>query len=178
MLAWPHVLGMITALCVWGGLCTPSFWLSCSCPYVSEPARWLSGWSLCQSPEVFKLSPWLSALLWSCMVKLRSLQSHKDFFLNNITVQYSGMSWGGIGNIFVMPQMWLWTFPYLQQCKIACMWWGGGLNFRVVDEECSPVPSHQHHSDEPIRALKMRTMNAKYIVQISTIIIMLKMGNE
>lgn len=45
---------------------------------------------------------------------------------------------------------------------------------RVANEECSSVPSHWHHSDEPIRALKMCTMNAKHIVQISTIIIMLK----
>lgn len=54
----------------------------------------------------------------------------KILFLNNVTVQRSDMSWGGIRYISVLPQLWLWTFSNLQQCKISCMWWGGRLIFQ------------------------------------------------
>lgn len=45
--------------CSWAyvGLCTPPYWLSCPCPSVNEPAKWLLYWSLCQSPGVLKLDP-------------------------------------------------------------------------------------------------------------------------
>lgn len=243
--------------CSWAyvGLCTPPYWLSCPCPSVNEPVKWLLYWSLCQSPGVLKLGPlaemerrkkcfsltlcgktWEDAgeiwsevqkllktvgkkintvarkrlfstwqrnwnslfisitmgqktmccmrfakfLIWRCEMKtvqiFNSCKEREKMFLGyaflpflpnfslssllgmcvleksvvwnecfsllpvicsqirtwflNVTVEHSGMFSGGTGNVFVIPQMWLWAFPNVQQYKIACTWWEGGLIFR------------------------------------------------